>query len=91
MPLRVARRSVGVHCDLGSIYTAVAPKGLRNSRLRIRIISGLMTGFDEAGHGAPDLLNLCDCLHIHAEWEVAEAVTGRRYMSDARPSEVISQ
>ncbi len=60
-------------------------------RLKIRVISGLMTGADEAGHGAPDLLDLRDCLEIHGEGEVAEAITSLRHMSDARPSEVVRQ
>ena len=60
-------------------------------RLKIRVISGLMTGADEAGHGAPDLLDLRDCLEIHGEGEVAEAIASLRHMSDARPSEVVRQ
>src|ERR1700733_9532460 len=39
----------------------------------------------------PDLLDLRDCLEIHGEGEVAEAITSLRYMSDARPSEVVRQ
>ena len=52
---------------------------------------GSMTGGDEAGRDAPDLLDLGDRRHIHAEGEVMEAVASLPYMSDARPSEVIRQ
>ena len=76
-------------------FPSAAPGGRSGSRLavrlKIRVISGLMTRADEAGHGAPDLLDLRDCLEIHGEGEVAEAITSLRYMSDARPSEVVRQ